>query len=93
MWSKYDNAPFFNSFWATSKIFRGLFACVFQCKESKISFISKREKKWQVRNYIMLFFITPLLFENCWYPRVEEIMEIMRAYLRIRFWSMVNTLT
>ena len=43
------------------------------------------------KSVIMLrFFITPLSFEDCWYPRTQEIMGIMRAFLRIRFWSMSN---
>ena len=35
-----------------------------------------------------IHFITPLLFENLSYQRVEEIMGIMKGYLLIRFCSM-----
>ena len=56
MWSKNANTPFFNSFWAPSKIFRGLFAGVFQCKEPKNFIISKRKKKMARRELIHSFF-------------------------------------
>ena len=45
MWSKNANTPFFNSFWAPSKIFRGLFAGVFQCKEPKNFIYFKKKEK------------------------------------------------
>ena len=64
----------------------------FNVKNQKFHLFQK-ERKNSKSVIICFFFITPLLLENCWYPRVKEIMEIMRAYLRIRFWSMVNTLT
>ena len=45
VWSKYTKTPFLNSFWAPSKIFRGLFASVFQCKESKYFIYFKKKEK------------------------------------------------
>ena len=49
MWSKYTNTTFFNSFWAPSKIFRGLFARVFQRKESKNFIYFKKKEKMASR--------------------------------------------
>ena len=55
VWSKYTNTPFLNSFWAPSKIFRGLFAHVFQCKESKnFIYFKKKENIYLLHIYLYL---------------------------------------
>ena len=85
VWSKYTNTPFLIASGLLQKSFVVYSHVFFNIKNQKISFISKRKTKWQVGNYVTFF--TPLLFENWCYPRVQEIMGIMRAFLRIRFWS------
>ena len=65
MRSKNANAPFFNSFLAHSKVFRGLFARVFQCKELKnFIYFKKKKKNGKTRINSQFFFIIPLLIEN-----------------------------
>ena len=60
--SKYTNTSFFNSYWAPSKIFRGLFAHVFWCKESKNFIYFKKRKNGQ--SIIMLrFFYNSFIWE------------------------------
>ena len=85
VWSKYTNTPFLiasgilqNSFVAYSHVF-------FNVKNQKSYLFQKERKNGKL---VIITFFTPLLFENWCYPSVQEIMGIMRAFLRIRFWLM-----
>ena len=81
---------FFSSFnfinFLCNTIFINVFLCFYKNEINITNKKKQRKKKWQVGNYVTFF--TPLLFENWCYPRVQKIMGIMRAFLRIRFWSM-----